>query len=891
MARRASARRRARRPRWPSSACDGAVHSLTRPASKRLAGPDARTTTKGDPLAPRDAWGHDHCWWLDRMVRTQAPLVERMTLVWHDWFATSKGGVAAEADAAPERAAAPARARATSRQLALDVTRDPAMLLWLNGTSNNRWDVNENYARELQELFCLGAGRGYSERDVRELARALTGFRNDWTDAGPARFRFDPQVPRRRASSGIYGKRGKFGWQDGVRLVVRHRRHPEFMVTQAVGVLHPDARRRRRPCKALARLYVRERPRGAPAARGDPRATRTSTTAARRMVKPPVVQAAGMLRAVGRGIDTDRLGVAVRERRPVPVHAAQRVRLGRHALAGHGDLPRAAGRWRSTSASPRALDPDKDAPNVPHDARRARLARPSAFWGVAGDVRRRARRAGALRAPTRWPPPTRTGRQTRDPVLALNALRMLVATSPDYLTADDRTAAPSTPARPRACPRSRPACPSRPAPGSRAARFLLRSARAGARRLRRRPARAGAVFEAGVAQAQAAGPPGTRAAERLHGRRASTRCRVLAPVGDPDYRRLRPTLAVRRRARRSPRTRACAWHPVGVRAGRPARRGQGLRAARRSATRTPTSRTSRRATSGRSARSTRTCAPAGSGRRARPRRHAGQPAAGRVAGRAALARAGDRAQPGRGGRQARGRRLLDAGRVGPGRGPGGRRAFTAIGRSLAGSRDPAVAQAARAAAFAGGVRDALAPLGKDGKPAYTPAAAYPQTHGRVPEAARRLRRDARRRAADPRRLDHRAGRLRHARQPGDVARPRTCKLTFDSLLAFQRDLEARGLADRVLTLVWSEFGRRAAGERLGHRPRRRRRRLPDRHARGGPDDRRVPRARASSTRTATCARPRTSAALYGALCGDWFGVDPAAILPRRPRHRRPVMLK
>src|ERR687885_1341571 len=71
---------------------DGAVHRLTHPISQRLVGPKPHDD-KGNPLAPRDAWGHDHCWWLDRMVRTQAPLVERMTLVWHDWFATSKGGV------------------------------------------------------------------------------------------------------------------------------------------------------------------------------------------------------------------------------------------------------------------------------------------------------------------------------------------------------------------------------------------------------------------------------------------------------------------------------------------------------------------------------------------------------------------------------------------------------------------------------------------------------------------------------------------------------------------------------------------------------------------------------------------------------------------------------
>src|SRR5690242_1846013 len=67
---------------------DGAVRSLTHPAPERLTGHPPHDE-KGRRLAPADAWGHDHLWWLDRMVRTNRPLIERMTLVWHDWFATS----------------------------------------------------------------------------------------------------------------------------------------------------------------------------------------------------------------------------------------------------------------------------------------------------------------------------------------------------------------------------------------------------------------------------------------------------------------------------------------------------------------------------------------------------------------------------------------------------------------------------------------------------------------------------------------------------------------------------------------------------------------------------------------------------------------------------------
>ena len=68
------------------------------------------------------------------------------------------------------------------RGLLLEVTHDPAMLLWLNGVENEKGAPNENYAREMMELFTLGADRGaYTERDVREQARSLTGWRNRWS--------------------------------------------------------------------------------------------------------------------------------------------------------------------------------------------------------------------------------------------------------------------------------------------------------------------------------------------------------------------------------------------------------------------------------------------------------------------------------------------------------------------------------------------------------------------------------------------------------------------------------------------------------------------------------------------------------------------------------------
>src|SRR5919199_1291524 len=109
---------------------DAAVRSLTRPGREHLEGA-APHDDKGRPLAPYDAWGHDHLWWLDRMVRTTTPLVERMALVWHDWFATSNDGVGSQRLMIRQNELFRSRGLGSFRRLLLEVTRDPAMLLWL----------------------------------------------------------------------------------------------------------------------------------------------------------------------------------------------------------------------------------------------------------------------------------------------------------------------------------------------------------------------------------------------------------------------------------------------------------------------------------------------------------------------------------------------------------------------------------------------------------------------------------------------------------------------------------------------------------------------------------------------------------------------------------------
>jgi len=154
-----------------------AVETLLRPGRDRLKGLRPHDDN-GHKLSPYDRWGHDQLWWLDKMVRTTKPLHERMTLVWHDWFATSRAGVDSAKLMLRQNQLFRRVGLSSFPALLMEVTRDPAMLLWLSGVDNEKGSPNENYGRELMELFTLGADRrAYTEHDVREQARALTGFR------------------------------------------------------------------------------------------------------------------------------------------------------------------------------------------------------------------------------------------------------------------------------------------------------------------------------------------------------------------------------------------------------------------------------------------------------------------------------------------------------------------------------------------------------------------------------------------------------------------------------------------------------------------------------------------------------------------------------------------
>src|ERR1700737_766706 len=158
-------------------------------------------------------------WWLQRMVQTARPLEEKMTLFWHGLL-TSGLDKAGPAQLYTQNQLFRKMALANFDDLLKAVSRDPAMMVYLDTETNRKGKPNENYARELMELFTTGIGH-YTEDDVRESARAFTG----WTLKGGTQLRYTMQsvFNARYFDSGqktFMGKTGNFTGDDIVEMLV-----------------------------------------------------------------------------------------------------------------------------------------------------------------------------------------------------------------------------------------------------------------------------------------------------------------------------------------------------------------------------------------------------------------------------------------------------------------------------------------------------------------------------------------------------------------------------------------------------------------------------------------------------------------------------------------------
>jgi uncharacterized protein (DUF1800 family) len=161
--------------------------------------------------------GRLKAWWFYRMFFGPDPLGERLTLMWHNHFATSALKVRDLGQMQRQNALFRELARAPFDKLLNAVVRDPAMLVWLDASFNRKGHPNENLGRELMELFTLGIGH-YTETDVKEAARALTGWP---LSNGKYRDQHDD------GEKTILGHKGRWQGSDLLRFVLDHPATPQ----------------------------------------------------------------------------------------------------------------------------------------------------------------------------------------------------------------------------------------------------------------------------------------------------------------------------------------------------------------------------------------------------------------------------------------------------------------------------------------------------------------------------------------------------------------------------------------------------------------------------------------------------------------------------------------
>lgn len=187
-------------------------------------------------------------WWVERMLSGEEPLRERMTLFWHGHFVSSMDDVKDSYEMIRQNQLFRSHALGSFRDLAHAIARDPAMLEYLDNDTNKAGNPNENFARELMELFTLGEGN-YTEADIKEAARAFTG----WTDRD-GKFRFNA----RRHDEGektVLGVTGNLDGDDVIEILLEQkacRRHLAKKLLTYFEGREPGPERLNRYAKVLA---------------------------------------------------------------------------------------------------------------------------------------------------------------------------------------------------------------------------------------------------------------------------------------------------------------------------------------------------------------------------------------------------------------------------------------------------------------------------------------------------------------------------------------------------------------------------------------------------------------------------------------------------------------
>lgn len=177
-------------------------------------------------------------WWLYRMLYTPHPLREKLTLFWHNHFATSNRKVNNAGYMLGQYELLRRNAQGSFRSLLREMSTDPAMMVWLDTSQSQRNRPNENYARELMELFSLGIHnyrrpeqRNYTEQDIREAARAFTGWR---LENGRAVFLAGQHDA---GDKNVLGQRGRWRSDDIVRICLEQESTAYFVAAKLFKLL------------------------------------------------------------------------------------------------------------------------------------------------------------------------------------------------------------------------------------------------------------------------------------------------------------------------------------------------------------------------------------------------------------------------------------------------------------------------------------------------------------------------------------------------------------------------------------------------------------------------------------------------------------------------------
>jgi uncharacterized protein (DUF1800 family) len=165
-------------------------------------------------------------WWFNRMLYTQRPLQEKLTLFWHNHFATANSKVQNSVLMQQQMQLFRDNGMGSFETLLQKVTRDPAMLIWLDNRQNRKGATNENFAREVQELFTVGIGN-YTEQDIKEAARAFTGH----TLGKDLKYTFN-KAQHDAGEKTFQGQTGNFDADDILSILVRNPATARYITTK-----------------------------------------------------------------------------------------------------------------------------------------------------------------------------------------------------------------------------------------------------------------------------------------------------------------------------------------------------------------------------------------------------------------------------------------------------------------------------------------------------------------------------------------------------------------------------------------------------------------------------------------------------------------------------------